>query len=569
MLQTEVAQHIFGNVEKERSPQKRGGFQTLFYTRDFLNDSEVREVEGRLLYFFSDNNPIKRSFFKISTDKVLVSQITPLDQRDSAGRKGAYLAHSLVFSPDQFLTFGADPFFIFQNFHFFGTTEEALDNGDMTTGDIPTVLIENTGADAAAGSGIGEWAPDTYKKMAVLALNAEQMKRSKKTVVFSGQPEDVEETISLIFQSIPSDLRLNCGFDSYFYRCNLVSTYYWGIGLTNPPRNPNLTVIDIQNKGVSGPEYTSNSRYEKWFIHSVDHGRLDTVFSRREAAFALCQILEGGECRRDLAAKADSNLVDEVFQLNSDKVKTQLGYALQEKVADVFVQRIADRLYTRLKAPELLAIFLDGIDKTIVLDELYAAYVEQRLQQPDVKELSSLKDLLKTGDHTKLKLLISIWKKDNFEIERILTTFPDDEYRLFIKQANQSDLTDRSSLAIAAKLGSFLDVYLDSTVVKQPKLARLIELILKRKRPDLIFRLEPHLAGLKVKELTEIERLLKKEKNEQHIDAFLKTLADIKESLSKKGQPIRSTADKTPESDHDDTNSQKKKGTFLSWLWGK
>ena len=62
-------QHIYSNVEKERSPQGRGGFQTLFYTHSGLTEREVEEMESRLIYFPSNVEPIKHLFFTISTGK--------------------------------------------------------------------------------------------------------------------------------------------------------------------------------------------------------------------------------------------------------------------------------------------------------------------------------------------------------------------------------------------------------------------------------------------------------------------------------------------------------------------
>ena len=74
MTTIQAWQHIYSNVEKEQSPQGRGGFQTLFSSSD-LTELEVEEMEGRLLYFASDVEPLKRLFFTTSTGKGVVAQI--------------------------------------------------------------------------------------------------------------------------------------------------------------------------------------------------------------------------------------------------------------------------------------------------------------------------------------------------------------------------------------------------------------------------------------------------------------------------------------------------------------
>ena len=63
MATIQAWQHIYSNVEKEQSPQGRGGFQTLFYSKAGLTEDEIEEMEGRLLYFPSKVEPVKRLFF--------------------------------------------------------------------------------------------------------------------------------------------------------------------------------------------------------------------------------------------------------------------------------------------------------------------------------------------------------------------------------------------------------------------------------------------------------------------------------------------------------------------------
>ena len=80
-------QHIYSNVEKEQSPQGRGGFQTLFYSQG-LTEAEVEEMEGHLLYFTSAIEPVKRLFFTISTGKSAVAWIEALLLGSAVGSGG-------------------------------------------------------------------------------------------------------------------------------------------------------------------------------------------------------------------------------------------------------------------------------------------------------------------------------------------------------------------------------------------------------------------------------------------------------------------------------------------------
>jgi GTPase-associated protein 1, N-terminal domain type 2 len=135
-------QYIYTNVEKEQSPHKKGGFQTLFFTLSGLTESEVEEMEVRLLYYPSESAPIKRLFFTTSTGKIAVAQIVLLVDLDGVNRGGRYLAHNLIFSPEDFSTIAANPFRVLRHFSFLSTVAEALQQGNFQTGDIATVSVE-------------------------------------------------------------------------------------------------------------------------------------------------------------------------------------------------------------------------------------------------------------------------------------------------------------------------------------------------------------------------------------------------------------------------------------------
>ena len=141
MTTIEAWQHIYSNVEKEQSPKNRGGFQTLFYSLAGLSQAEVSEMESRLLYFSSKVEPIKQLFFSTSTGKGVVAQIVVIAEPDKYGRRGRYLAHSLIFSAEDLARFEADPFRVFEHFTFISTVAEALEQGIFETSDIPAVSL--------------------------------------------------------------------------------------------------------------------------------------------------------------------------------------------------------------------------------------------------------------------------------------------------------------------------------------------------------------------------------------------------------------------------------------------
>src|SRR5262245_40571569 len=184
-------QHIYSNVEKEQSPQKRGGFQTLFYSKAGLTEAEVEEMETRLLYFASKVEPVKRLFFTTSTGKGVVAQLVSVPSPDQYGRGGRYLAHSLVFDPATLSQFEIDPFRIFRHFTFATTVAEALALGEFQTGDIRPVTLQLSPAAGSDLSAAKPWPLPELKKLTMLALRVEQQGQQRNAITVTGDPDQI------------------------------------------------------------------------------------------------------------------------------------------------------------------------------------------------------------------------------------------------------------------------------------------------------------------------------------------------------------------------------------------
>jgi len=159
-------------------------------------------MEGRLLYFPSKVEPVKRLFFSTATGKGVVSQIVFLPSPDQFGRGGRYLAHSLVFSPEALAQFEADPFRALARFPFVTTVDAALQAGDFQTGNIPPVTLDLPQKRAIDVEAAGHWSPTELKKLALLALRVEQQARQREALTVTGQPEEVEAALAAAFGAI-------------------------------------------------------------------------------------------------------------------------------------------------------------------------------------------------------------------------------------------------------------------------------------------------------------------------------------------------------------------------------
>src|SRR5512135_2158329 len=343
MTTIQAWQHIYSNVEKEQSPQRRGGFQTLFYTHSGLTEAEVEEMEGRLLYFPSAADPVKRLFFTLSTGKGVVAQIAALAEADQAGRKGRYLAHGLVFAPQALAQFEADPFRVFRCFSFVSTVAGALAQGNFRTGDIPAVTLDIPADLAGDVAAARAWPAPELKKLALLALRADRQARAREAIVFSGDAAQIEGALEASFLSVPASLRPRCLFDSYFYRCNLVATYYWAIGLPEPPVSVKFALVDgrsrrVQEVAPAEPE----TAYERWVLAAIQAGQLDEIARQRDIALAVAEWLDGREsdgfARLEAAAP---ELVATVLKADPQALQALLSRRIGEHLPPVLAGRAA------------------------------------------------------------------------------------------------------------------------------------------------------------------------------------------------------------------------------------
>lgn len=521
MNEVQAWQHIYTNVEKERSPRRIAGFQTLFYTTSALTEAEVEEMEARLLYFPSESEPVKKVFFTTSTGKCVVGQIVPLPDPDRLGRKGRYLAHSLVFAIDQFIRLRANPFRVFRRFPFITTVEEALRQGDFQTGDIPAVSVkfprilikgEKLPEDAEREiEVVAPWPRQELNKLTLLALRAQQLWRDRSTVAFVGEPQQVEAALKAALSGVPSSIRQHCAFDTYFYKCNPVATYYWGVGLLESPRNPNFIVVDTRSRQVlrevtMAPENT----YERWALAALEANDLNAIARYMDDAFALSQWLDGHDYEESLVASAPPQIVTSVFHVSSEQVKSHLLARLSEQLPSVLAQGILEPIYRQTSSNELFRQLREGFHMPHLLDVLNAVYAAQNYRPPQREEVQALEMLLKQADHPNLRLLHACWTGQNTQLRYMLERLNEREYRQFVQKVLRFDMMEPSALIISGRADLFLDEYLASGAGGGRDFIPVLKALLASGEAACLARLAPHVQGQPARDLRALGKFVNK-----------------------------------------------------------
>lgn len=491
-----VGQQIYANVEKEQSPQKIAGFQTLFYSRSFLSEEEVQEIERRLVYFPSaEKNYLKRIFFVTSTNKYVLAQIVPLPEPDQLGRKGRYLAHVLIFKEEDFLNHKLNPWVVFQKFYFVKTLEEALKLGNFETGDLPSMTIdlvefsENLEIDFSLFKG------ENFKKLALLAFRGKELMNQRKTVVFLGEPQEVELALKLATFVVPTPLLKYCTFDTYFYRCNLVSTYYWGIGLFDSPSKPNLIIVKVNSGEVlSEVDRNPENAYERWILKELDRGNFHTISFYKDSAFILTEWLDGRISTSSSLNQISSEIIPSVFEANSEKVWSKISDKILEKFPSLLASKVVTPLFKSYSSFKLFKKLQEGFSYEELLDLLLEIYASQNYTSPPQSELKALGQVLTTVDYHLLKLFYLCWKKEYKELSKLLEKLEDSEYTRFLERVLKYDLINPAYLVVPKKGKLFLSLYLSEEIPQKRDWLSLVKALLEAKEGEALDLLIPYIA---------------------------------------------------------------------------
>ena len=402
-------QHIYSNVEKEHSPAGKGGFQTLFYSHTGLTPAEVEEMEARLLYFpGEDTSPLKRLFFVTSTGKSVVSQIVPLATTDKYGRGGRYLAHSLVFSPDATAQFQANPFRVFAKFSFAATIDDALALGNFNSGDIPPVSLSWPQTDTTSLNAARGWSAQELQKLTLLAMRVDKQATERNAITVTGPPEQIESALAAAFFAVPLAVRPRCTFDTYFYRCNLVATWFWAIGLPEPPVSLKFAHIDAPARQVQGQIHTQPATsYEGWVMHLISANQLDDIVDKKARAFALAEWLDGRKYNRSLLEIVSLDLIKVMFSCNPRAVQSALSRRVDDKLPVELVERATTQIFQNATLNEQYRTLRQGFQLAELIEALLASYQAEKFAEPPRSEAKALQSVQKEAKNSKLQLVLS------------------------------------------------------------------------------------------------------------------------------------------------------------------
>ncbi|MCC6444480.1 MAG: hypothetical protein IT210_13625 [Armatimonadetes bacterium] len=499
MTEIQAGQHIYASVEKEQSPAGRGGFQTLCYTHTAITAEEIEEIEPRLLYYPADAGPVKHLYFSLSSGKAILARIVPFPERDSAGREGRYLAHSLVLKSEDLSCLGPRFLGIWEGFPFASTVEEALALCGPEPGDMPEAAAHIP--DQTAGFEEARlWPLDEFKKWLRLALRVDGLASERMAVALVGDPEQAHKALAAILPFVPSGLLPRCSFDTYFYRCNLVSAYFWAVGLPEPPGGLKFKAVDARARRVTAElEEAMEISFERWMAEYIGTEDMAFYMRHREAAYSLCEWLDG---RREAPEEGDAPLLQSVLSVNWIQAKEKLTARLSERLPSALVYRLTER--PPYPPRQQFYLMKNGVTSLQAVELLYYAYAATSYAVPPRDEMQALGKLLEEADHQDLRLLYLSWKGQKSDLRKLLESAREEAYAHQVRTLLDFRILDPVDFLIPGKGAAFISAYRSSGI---RSLAPVVSALVSAREAGCLSALVPDLPALPPEELLPLQKL--------------------------------------------------------------
>ena len=429
-------QLIYTNVEADQSPTNRRGYQTLFYSHKGLSEAEVQNIEPRLFYITKEKGLKKHVFFRLDTGKIVVSQIVPLSGTDKFGRTGRYFAHALIFLEKEFQKVQNNPFAIFDNFQFLTSVEQALEKGDITTGNISTIEIQGNFLNPATTQSqlIKIIEPSQFLSLLLLAARAPKLMEERRAIVFLAPPHKIMDFIREFFKVLPPPLRLQCYFDTYFVEGSITHLPYWAVGLpTEQPQPANLIPFDIaQGRFLIKLPLEPENAFEHWLVQLYKQQKLDIITHLGTSAFYLGEWFKGRKITPDLLKLINKNLIQNFIELNRKDWESRILTTLKKQAGNVLGERIFPRAISWLEeqGEEALLILQRGFGKFQLERWVYTLYANST-RQPEPEELQDLYNFATRNNHRRLYWQCLRWSRKWKQLAKELNNAGEDEFLKF------------------------------------------------------------------------------------------------------------------------------------------
>lgn len=458
-----AGQFIYSNIEENHSPLKRRGFQTVFFTKEMLSQTDIDNIEAQIWYIADLQSPPADVFYRIEGGKLVLSHITPTSEVDKFGRTGGFIIHGLVIDEEYFNSTNIHPWTIFSHFSFISNWEDALKQGDISTGNISPIKIHTNDYDESSFlKEFENWNSEELNKIALFALQADILSSERISIAITGSNTSIRSTLAFLFTTLPSSLAVKCTFHSYFFEGRLGTNNYWAVGLPKAPDNPRFIIIDTEKRVVFNLKaYSPRNTYEQWVVNRISARGFNDLNQNRENAAVFCNWLEYGKSDQ-IPKNIPRNVIQSVILANHSAFLKKLFDNLIEVLPVTLAKHVYQKLIIDFNSDNLVDS-LNQFEINRVLDLLYQFYRSSYFRRPTLdKEVIDLGALLNQHPHPRLSILYQYWKGSIKGLRANLEKTDHETYHEFIERAIFSFQHDITLLVVPGHEQDFLDTFLSN-----------------------------------------------------------------------------------------------------------
>jgi hypothetical protein len=411
-----AAQHFFSSVPAAQSPTGRRGYQTIAST-PALPAQAVAAIEDRAQYVTMPGDPVKRQFYPLPGALCAVSQITPLAELDEFGRKGRYLAHTLVFAPATFAALEHCPLDVLEQFPFLASLDAVFSQVGPGKGQAPTVTFEITPAWRQQALTYAQRRPaSSLAMLGRLTWRASALASQREPVLLIGAWPEQARLLGLLFLLAAPAQRAALSFDTLVEGCNFgPQVTFWAHGYPAPPPDEARHLLDARPDGRIHSSLTAegDGPFARWMVCDALPAGLAAALPEQPWAATLEDVLLANAPSPGALEQGDAipqAFIERFARLNSSALVARWIAALPQGLSPELSKLLADHL--RVDPANSLRILMDGPHPQDLGEWVFQTLVNLGAA-PSAADRKILEPWIKSAAHVALGTLLPYWAGDD------------------------------------------------------------------------------------------------------------------------------------------------------------
>ena len=424
MISVQASQFVYTSVNAAYSPDGAAGYQLVYRPAKVTSADQQSIVERVRARQAAPQRP-SWQFFTTDGGYDILARTTDVEpEQDICDARGATLVHGLVFAPQELAKINYDVFRILDAFPALAGLSDMVARFGPSTAAIPSAPL-NLGPPTAPDC---DWQLESLGDLLALALHARRLVQSDGAISITGDSEQVERVLRIIFQLAPPAALQHCSFNTWSGGEPDVPGEFWAVGGAQPRRASRVLKVDSSSRRVDVGDTPrvrpDNSLYMTWLDQ-----QLRTVQTSAEIvapARIVWQLAAAIDDDRpvvdDLEPHADT--CAEFYEFASDAVRDRLVVRFGELTTPDVAQAVDDAIPAWLAAGDVTPVSMVRVAAGPDFTPICATQWCERLllQEPPrwrASDWQAIRALARAAGNARLLLLASVIPSATHEDDRL------------------------------------------------------------------------------------------------------------------------------------------------------